>query len=134
VTDAKGEKTSGEFVAIRGTELELRHSGGWFSAERRFVFTEEAVRRIENDDSTWEGTLIGTALGVAIAVVSLKNWEGDESGIMLAWAPPLIGGVVGDTLDGARRRVLFVSPRQPTVRLSPVGESRRAALAVKVRF
>src|SRR5687767_6277471 len=80
VIDAKGEEVKGRVVSISGKELEIRHRKGWFAKETRLVFAEQSVRRIDKDDSTLNGLLIGAAASaLAIWAVS-ENWTGDESG------------------------------------------------------
>src|SRR5258708_206188 len=75
VVDDKGLKTTGRVVSISGAQVEVEGTQRpkslvkkFFFVEgtaprKRYVFTETSLRWIQTDDSTWDGIVIGVAIG-----------------------------------------------------------------------
>jgi hypothetical protein len=107
VTDTLGDTQRGELLTISSTELTIR----WRSLFRRRErsFREETVRRVQVADSTWNGSLVGLGIGVAVTVIGAQSCDDSAGcyGVLLA-APS--GILAGEMIDRARNRVVFVSP------------------------
>lgn len=130
-----GRTTKGRLVSITGNQLEIRRTR-WFFREERRTFTEDSVQRIENRDSTWNGSLIGAGVGGLVMFVSLEvpacNQPDDWSCMPLLLSP-IAGWVVGDAIDGAINRPVFVSPRGTGITFWPLLGPARVGLAVTAR-
>jgi len=130
VIDNAGKKLSGRVASIAG-QLQLD-----FGRKQQKTYSEDGVRKIENDDTNWDGFFIGygagMALGAAIVRHESPHSEGEE--LVLGILVMIAGGPIGEWLDGHRHRVLFVSPKRTTTSLIPILGRYRAGLALKVRF
>ena len=134
VRDAEGRTTRGRLSAIAGDRIEIK-SWRWRSFRiRQRVFTDTAVRRIEFEDRTWNGALIG--LGVAGAAIGI-TCKADDGGYgclsVLVLAPP-IGAIVGTAVDLLINRPVYEAPGgHASITLSPVLGARRIGLAARAR-
>jgi hypothetical protein len=130
VTDGKGLKTTGRVVSLLGNQLEIE--------ERRLqiMFSEGSVRRVEADDSTWNGALIGAGVGLLLGVLAVKNpsanSEGEEMGLL--GAGPLIGYFLGEAIDRETHRLLYVSPGTSGMTFVPLVGRARVGIAAAIRF
>ena len=149
VTDDKGIVTTGRVVSIVGNQLEidgiqreprrsfrarLLHPEGP-SARKRYLFTEDSVRRIENDDGAWNGALIGVGVGLLLTVWEVSTPQSDEGtlGTSLVIFPAL-GGPLGGAIDKMIHRSLYVSARGKSASFAPFLGRGRAGIAATVRF
>src|SRR5436190_17717818 len=57
VRDSSGRTTHGRFVSLTGDELEINRRRWNFRTERR-TWTEGTVKRIQHEDSRWEGGVV----------------------------------------------------------------------------
>jgi hypothetical protein len=93
------------------------------------------VRRIEFEDPTWNGGLIG--LGVAAAggeVGCLAAHGGAGCVYLLALSAPL-GYLMGDTIDFLINRPIYEAPGgHASITLSPLLGARRIGFAARARF
>ena len=138
-----GRKTTGKLVAVGGGKLEIRRPPRFFGAERRDVFSESSVRRIEHRDSTTvNGGLIGFAVGLAVSVALYKTdvvykisrCEDLCDGVIIVLAP-VFGPIIGAAIDGAINRPLFVSPTSmKVVTAGPEFGRARVVFSVSVPF
>src|SRR5205809_143627 len=92
VTDDKGIVTTGRVVSIVGNQLAIdgtqREPRRPFRArllhpsrpspQKRYLLTEDSVRRIENDDGAWNGALIGVGVGLLLGVWEVNTSRSDE--------------------------------------------------------
>jgi hypothetical protein len=135
VRDAEGRTTRGRLSMIAGDRIEVK-SWRWRSFRLRpRVFTDAEVRRIEFEDRTWNGSLIG--LGIAGAAIGI-TCKADDGGYgclsVLILAPP-IGAVVGEVVDYLINRPVYEAPGgHSSITLSPVLGARRIGLAARARF
>jgi len=137
VTTDQGGKTAGEVVSILGNQLEIREGG------TRYVFTEDAVRRIQHEDGTWNGSLIGIGVGVLLARAYVSKCRSTpfserdsscETAELSYIADPLLGWLVGALVDGLITKSLYVSPRPSAIALTPLVGRGRIGLAVTIQF
>lgn len=134
VTAEDGRTTEGRLVSISGNQLEIRRTR-WFFREERKAFVEESVQRIENRDSTWNGTLIGLGVGFLISVVADRTCDEPDFGCAPQVLLPVpVGSVVGALIDRNINRPIFLSPRGRRVTMSPLVGPGRVGLAAAVRF
>lgn len=131
VKDDDGRATRGRFASLAGDRLEIRRAR-WFFREERLTFREESVWVVENDDSDWNGTLIGFGLGIGVMALAVESCTSDECvGFVLA---PVFGAVVGGMIDKAHNRPLYLSPRATSIAVSPLLAPRQVGLAATLRF
>jgi hypothetical protein len=105
--------------------------------EERRVFTEEAVSGIEHRDSTWNGNLLGGGAGLLILVGGLKLPACSRSANAACYPlllSPFVGVLVGELVDAAWNRPLYVAPGRRSIRLSPVIGPARLGLAATIQF
>ncbi len=129
VTDGKGEKISVPYLSIRGAELEVGYK------KQQLVFTESTVRRIQKNDTNFDGTLIGGAIGIVLGVISSKSAnqiEGEEilDGVVL----PLGGAYLGNLVDSLMHKTLFMAAPKSRVAVAPLAGRARAGIAVMIRY
>ena len=107
-----GDKTRGRVVTVSGDTLEIRRPPRFFGADRRQVFLESSVRRIEHRDSTTVyGGLIGFAAGLALAISVYRTSPYCEDPCYTVYVfAPLVGPFIGAAIDGAINRTLYISP------------------------
>jgi hypothetical protein len=135
VRDAEGRTTRGRLSGIAGDRIEIK-SWRWRSFRlRQRAFTDTAVRRIEVEDPTWNGALIG--LGVAAAssgIGCIAAHGGYGCAYLLVLAAPL-GYIVGDGIDFLINRPVYEAPGgHSSITFSPVLGARRIGLAARARF
>lgn len=130
VTDSSGQQHPGKVSSLTD-QLQLDQG-----RQRQTLFSEDAIRRIEKDDSTWDGTLIGFGVGFALGIAVAKNPSADSEGeeIAVGVAICVAGPFVGEWIDGHFHRVLFVSPRRTSLALVPLVGRTRVGVAAGFRF
>ena len=126
ITDSKGDETKGRVVSILGNQIEIK------SGRVQLTFTEDSVRRIQKDDSTWNGILIGGGIGFLLGAWALK--ECDDEACLTPGIGALLGVLVGETIDGGTHRTLFVSPNKTRVSIAPLLGRNRFGLAATIRL
>src|SRR5262249_28139504 len=72
VRDASGRTTKGRFVSLTESSLKVVRRG-WTSRSEERTWTEGAVSRVQHEDSTWNGNVIGAAAGFVAIVVMVKS-------------------------------------------------------------
>ena len=133
VTRADGRHTDGKVVSIASDRIEIRHRRWNFRTER-LSFFEPTVVRIERRDSTWNGELMGTAVGAAVAWTRCRaTRQSPDDFSCLWWIPvsPAVGSLVGGAIDRAVRRPLYVAGAR--VQLRPIA-GRGVSAAVRLGF
>jgi len=108
-----GRRISANVVSLAGDRLELRRRRWNFRSEH-LLFSAPLVRRIEERDSTINGTMIGVGAGGLAAWVKCKT-SGPGYGVDLGcvwWSffAPMFGGVAGRVIDWSHRRALYIAP------------------------
>lgn len=123
---ADGRSRSGEVVSLSGDRIDIRRRRRIFSSEQ-LSFGEESVRRIENRDSTANGTLIGIGAGVLAAWVRCKtggpDYGLDVGCVWWSFLAPVGGGVIGNVIDWSHRRSLYVAPGGTRIQVAPTREA-----------
>jgi hypothetical protein len=135
VRDAEGKTTRGRLSAIAGDRIEIK-SWRWRSFRvRPRVFTETAVRRIEFEDRTWNGALIGLGVaGAAIGIGCMADHGGYGCLYLLVLAPPF-GVSVGTAVDSLINRTIYQAPGgHASITLSPLLGARRIGLSARAWF
>jgi hypothetical protein len=132
VRDKSGRKTHWRFVSLSGSELEMKRRRWNFRSERR-TWAEAAVQRIEHEDSRLEGGAIGTAVGVAAAVIMAKSPRCDLRCLpFIAVAVP-VGMVIGEAIDGSINLTLYESPSLSRFGIAPA-PGRRPGVVLSYRL
>lgn len=106
-----GRSMSGTIVSLSGDQIEIRRRRGLFRSER-LSLPEASVRRIEERDSTWNGTAAGVAAGALVAWIKCRAPRNEEAAWKcLAWVPmaPAVGALVGDAIDRSVRQPLYIA-------------------------
>ena len=111
IVDDQGRRSQGKVASVVGSQIEILQPTGWHKPEVRVTFAEAAVVRIEHDDSTWNGILIGGAIGTLLGVLTYNDLVDGETGYSLGAFMPLAGGWLGQKLDQHSRRVYYASTR-----------------------
>ena len=144
VTDAKNVETTGRVVSILGNQLEIDQG------RRQLVFSEDTVRWIVEDDSNWNGALIGAGVGLVLAVVATLWISERETGFLgtgglneaevagalvsLGLVGIFGGSYLGGQIDGGIHRVLYLSPRKSNASIAPLLGFPRVGVAATIRF
>lgn len=106
----QGRTATWSVISIVDDELQVERRRWNFKIERK-TFTEQTAARIDLRDSTLDGTLIGTGVGLAGALVIAKTCE-DFGCIMPILLSLLLGPGLGDAIDEATNRTIY-TPGQP---------------------
>lgn len=113
VRDKAGKTTKGRLVSLTAGELQIRRRRWNFRTERK-TWKEASVRRIQHEDSGWNGSLIGAGVGVAAIVTALKlpvcNRPDDLRCLPVAATGVQVGALVGNAVDKSVNRTVYESP------------------------
>jgi hypothetical protein len=109
VHDSSGRKTHWRFASVSGDGLEMQRRRWNFRSERR-TWAEGTVRRIDHEDSRFEGGAIGVAAGLAAAIMMTKSPRCDERCVPFIFAAVPIGTVIGKAIDGSINLTLYEAP------------------------
>ena len=93
VRDDSGDTARGTLSSLTDDEIEVEWRR-WFRV-RQQSFAETSIRRIEVQDSTWNGTLIGLAIGVAGIFVIDSTCRDPLCLLPMLLAPGIGAGVGG---------------------------------------
>ena len=112
VWDTDGRKVRGRVVVVRGGTLEIRRPPRFgFGSGRRQMFAEASVSRVDHRDSTTVyGGLLGFVVGVAVSVTAWKTATAEDWNLPEVTLAPIVGSVIGATIDGAINRSVYSSP------------------------
>ena len=135
VRDERGDTARGTVSSLTEDEIEIEWRR-WFRLRQR-AFTEASVRRIEIEDSTLNGKLIGLAVGVAGVVVASNTCKSDNCiGALMASSIllPVIGAAVGRWVDLSIKRTVYVSPGGTATAISPIRGPRHLSLSLMARI
>ena len=127
-----GKAVRGMVVSLAGSQLEMERRRWPFRKERR-VFTEQAVRRIDLQDSTVDGTLIGAGIGVVGAIVIRRTcggWNCAYPYVLSIGLGPSLGGMI----DGRINRTIYTANQGTGVTVSPLLGPNLLGLAARLRF
>lgn len=113
VISRDGIRIPGTVVSIAGSELEIKQALLWFERNKRTIFDEASVKRIEVADSTLNGILIGAGLGVLAGWAIIANAPPNDEGesLVLGSLSPMAGGLLGMWIDERVNRLLYASAR-----------------------
>ena len=129
--DDSGRTTRGRLVSLTDDEIEVE-SIRWFRS-RNGTFTEGSMRRIETLDSTWNGGLVGLAVGVVGMVVIVQTCK--DLGCLLPFIlSPGIGIGVGVLVDQSINETVYEPPGRRTAGHSQQDGLRRVGLTARIRF
>jgi hypothetical protein len=149
ITDDKGIVTAGRVVSIVGNQLEVDGVQQPRSLVAKFFFTggpvkryllaEDSVRRIRNDDPTWNGALIGSAIGTLLYSVAYATEQNGTSGLkevgpLSIALGTLLGWVCGAAIDDSIHQSLYVSPQGASTSFHPLLGRSQVGIAATVRF
>ena len=123
---ADGRSRSGKVVSLSGDRIDIRRRR-WIFGSEQLSFVEASVRRMENRDSTANGTLIGIGAGGLAAWVRCKtggpSYGLDVGCVWWSFFAPIGGGVVGNIIDWSHQRPLYVAPVGTRIQLAPTREA-----------
>lgn len=116
----------------------------WFR-DQEIVLMEKDVRSIKIIDPTWNGALIGLAVGAALGTMEIVGtWRASHSqrdcnlcplGYMVGVAIPVAGAGMGASIDGAITQSVYDrAPGRGRVTLVPIVQPRTVALGAAFRF
>ena len=139
VWNTDGRKVSGRVVAVSGDTLEIGRGSRWFfrRPDRRQVFTEASVSRVDARDSTTVyGGLLGFAIGVAVVVTAAGRPATCGDLCELSVVAPIVGPFIGAAIDGAINRSLYTSPAATTrISVAPLFlYTRGAGISASISF
>jgi hypothetical protein len=137
VLDRQNRRATGRVVSVSGDRIEIMSSRstilGRSSRGRSFAFAEGDVRWIVREDSTWNGRLIGTGLGIVAAGMIVARTDSQRAALSALIFLPPIGGAAGHAIDARNRRALYLSPNAAFA-IRPSFGSRAAGIAATVTF
>jgi hypothetical protein len=136
VRQRAGRPFHGRVVSVANNQVELERTR-WFRRQRQ-TFVEGEVRRIDYEDSIWDGFAKGAAVGLASAVTFAKL-PACNTPDNFTCLPPLalsvpVGILIGEAIDRSITRPLFKSSAGATLALSPVADRDRLSLGITLRF
>jgi hypothetical protein len=141
-----GGTTTARVVGWGDGQLTVSRRGSLLRRAEQLTFAENSVARIELADSTWDGALIGAAVGVGaaalvtIACTSSDSCSRNADSTIYVFAPAaVLGGLgglgVGGLIDSHVRRTLFERPRPRSgLQVSPFIDHRTRGVAVSLWF
>jgi hypothetical protein len=136
VRQRAGRPFHGRLVSVAGNQLEVERIR-WFRRQRQ-TFVEGEVRRIDYEDSIWDGFAKGAAVGFASAVTFAKlpacNTPDNFTCLPGVALSVPVGILIGETIDRAVNRPAFESPTGASIALSPLVSRGRSGVALTVRF
>lgn len=130
-----GRTTRGRVVSLVGDQLEIRRRRFLRFREERRVFAESSVQRIELNDSTWNGAVIGLAAGLATGILIDRQCDG--TGCVYPFATILfstLGLSTGGIVDGFMNRTIYESRQKSGVTFAPLIGPSGMGLAAHVHF
>jgi hypothetical protein len=135
VRDQSGRQQSGQFVSMTGHDMMLDVRRSFFRVERR-SFAEDAVSRVDINDSLLNGFLIGAGIGTAVWAYRGARCDGaDCVAIGYEGIAYVVGGFgIGILVDGLVYQTVFASPRTRHVRFEPLVGFSRAGIAARISF
>ena len=116
VEDVQGRTVSGSVAYVSATKFSIVED------QVAFVVPADEVRTVTRQDSLTNGALLGVAVGLAGAALSVEAvcGEGALCGILLTLAVgPAGGGAIGAGIDSLMHATLYSRPDGPHVSLSP---------------
>lgn len=126
-----GTELRGRFVSLSADRLEIRRTR-WFFREERRVFAQDSVFLIEDNDSDWNGVLLGLGAGIFMAWIAVADC--DEDACVTFLLAPVVGPIIGSQIDKAHNRPLYLSPRGNVIALAPLLGPRQLGLTASFRF
>jgi hypothetical protein len=142
VRDQAGGKQAGRFVSMTSHDmiLDVPRRSLWVGQVERRSFAEDAVSRVDIDDSLLNGILIGGGIGAAVAYAATRcdNDCDDVTNAYMAlfeWPLYTLGGAsIGGLVDRLVHQTVFASPRTRHVRFEPLVGFSRAGIAARISF
>jgi hypothetical protein len=109
VTDTGGARVRGRLLQVSSSEVVV-------ATDELRRFEASAVERIQRNDSLWNGTLIGAAVGGAIAALGVVATHGSSDSFygwayVGVWAAPAAGAATGALIDRASMAAVYSAPR-----------------------
>ena len=136
VRQRSGRPFHGRLVSVAANQVEVERIR-WFRRQRQ-TFVEGEVRRIDYEDSIWDGFAKGAAVGFASAVTFAKlpacNTPDNFTCLPGVALSVPVGILIGETIDRAVNRPVFESPTGASIALSPLVSRGRSGVALTVRF
>lgn len=136
VRQRAGRPFHGRLISVAGNQVEVERIR-WFRRQRQ-TFIEGEVRRIDYEDSIWDGFAKGAAVGFASAVTFAKlpacNTPDNFTCLPGVALSVPVGILIGETIDRAVNRPAFEAPTGASIALSPLVGRGRSGVALTVRF
>ena len=129
--DDSGRMTRGRLLSLTGDEIEVE-SVRWFRL-RQQSFAEGSIRRIEIQDSTWNGGLIGLAVGAIGMVVIVQTCK--KLACLLPFIlSPAVGFSVGVVVDQSMNETVYAPPASSAAGRSRQNGLHLVGLTARIRF
>lgn len=106
-----GRRINAKVVSLSNDRIEI-HRRRWNFRSEQFSLPEGSILRIEQRDSTWNGTLLGFGAGALAAWAKCKTTQRYPHSLdCLPWIPiaPAVGAVIGTVIDANVRRPLYIA-------------------------
>jgi hypothetical protein len=146
VTDDKGVVYKGWVTGLTADKLEIKgmereksffgrmFNANWNKKSRTIVFTDASLRRIKSPDATWDGMLIGGAIGTLMGWGVCSGRNRDETCPIPILGLAVVGGYFGNGFDASIDSTVYRSKAAPSVTLVPMFARRGGGIAATIRF
>ena len=149
VTDEQGILRMGTVASLTGDRLEIdgvQHPRSFIaklfwvpvgSPVKRYILTEDSVRRIQKDDSPWNGRLIGGAVGGVLLGWSCSgaaHSEGCPGAGGAAIIGAALGAWLGDRIDDLIPTSIYVASRRAALSIASALTPTRVGITATVHF
>lgn len=127
VTDERGRHVKGRIDKLSPASITV--SGR--------VFAGTDISEIRLPDPLWNGMLIGAAVGMGLATWDYLIDPSEPDNALIFAVAVGAGTAIGAGIDALRTRggrLVYASPRQPTVRVLPLLDKSRHGVLVRIRF
>ena len=136
VRSLDGQVTRGKLVSVSDNELVLSRAR-WFRPDEQRSFRADALEWVLREDSTWNGALIGTGIGVAATALLVSSSDESERGWLVLWPGAeivVLGAFVGGLIDALHNETVYQRAAERRITLVPVAANHRFGMFASVRF
>ena len=146
ITDDKGVVFNGSVTAMTAERLEIKgderprslfgrmFNSNWKKPSQTYVFTDASLRRVKTPDTTWDGALIGGAIGTLMGWAVCSGRNRDETCPLPILGLAVVGGYFGNGFDALIDSTIYRSTAAPHASLRPVFTRHGGGLGAVIRF
>ena len=133
--DQAGRKQVGQFVSMTIHDMLLDVRRPHRQAERR-LFAEDAVSRVDINDSRLNGVLIGAGIAAAFTAYNAARCDECDAATVAFGGGVLVlaGASIGGLVDQFMHKTVFVSHRRGHVRFEPLVGLSRTGISGRINF